>query len=82
MKPEQGEYAIITPQGVFDLVEIAKDKKEMAVLSELKEELLRHGKFREYGKSKICLASIAAFIMYMSSICEILENDNESGVTH
>jgi len=82
MKAESGEYAIMTNEGVFDLHEISKDKNELEVLSTLKEGLIEQGKFTKPKSGKICLASIAAYIMYISSICEILNEENNSGNIH
>jgi hypothetical protein len=82
MKAEGGEYAIQTEHGVFDLHEISKDKKDLEILSTLKEEIIREGKFPGPKSGKICLASIAAYIVYISSICEMLDNENDSGIVH
>lgn len=82
MKAESGEFAIETKHGVFDVVEISKDKKDLAVLSEVKEGLIREGKFPQAKTGKICLASIAAYIIYISSVCEILDHENDSGSVH
>lgn len=82
MKAESGEFVIETDHGIFDLLEISKDKKDLAVLSEIKEGLIREGKFPQAKTGKICLSSIAAYIIYISSVCEILDNENDSGVVH
>lgn len=75
MNIEEGEYAIQTPNGIFDIFFISKDKNEVEVLSAIKESLLKEKKFGRPGPNKICMASIAAFIIYMSSISDILEAD-------
>ena len=76
-----GEFALETEQGLFDLFQLKNDLKETEVLSILKNDLLREGKFQHPKPGKVCYSSIAAFIIYVSSICEILDTqlgDTES----
>jgi citrate lyase beta subunit len=81
-KPKEGTYAIETEYGIFDVVAIAKDRKEFEVLSILKNDLLKERQFNHPKQGEVCLASIAAFIIYLDSVCAILDNTNESNITH
>lgn len=81
-KAKEGQYKIETPHGLFDLVNISKDAKETEVLSILKNDLLKEGHFLAPKNGKICYASIAAFIMYIDSICAILDTSNDSPYSH
>lgn len=71
-KLREGEFSIETEHGVFDLFLINQDKKELDVLSILREDLLKDSKFAEAKIGRVDLASIAAFIMYIDSMCEIM----------
>lgn len=81
-KAKEGTYAIETEYGIFDVVAISKDKKEFEVLSILKNDLLKECQFSQPKQGEICLASIAAFIIYLDSVCAILDKTNESNITH
>lgn len=81
-KAKEGSYSIETSAGLFDLVEISKDPKEMDVLSLLKNDLLKEGQFAAPKQGRVCLASIGAFIIYVSSLTELLETDSKSDHIH
>lgn len=82
MKAKEGEFSLETDYGLFDLVNISKDLKETQVLSILKNDLLKEGKFIAPKNGNICFASIAAFIIYIDSICTILDTTNDTNTTH
>ena len=82
-KAKELEFSMeVDGAGIFDLVAISKDSREMEILSVLKNDLLKEGKFSAAKQGRICLASIAAWIIYVSSITEICDTTNESGELH
>lgn len=81
-KAKEGTYSFETDCGVFDPVAVSLDKKEHEVLSALKNDLLKNGEFLAPKPGNVCYASICAWIIYCSSITEILSIENRSGFTH
>lgn len=81
-KAKEGEFSLETPVGIFDVVSISKDLEELEILSILKNDCLKDGKFPEPKPGKICLNSICAFIIYCTSICEILDMNTDNKTTH
>lgn len=78
-KAKPGEFALHLDLGIFDLVSLRNDKIESAVLDELKNDLLRQGKFTEPKQGKICWNSVAAFLMYLESVMMINDMNREQG---
>lgn len=71
MRAKAGEYSLHLNLGIFDLVSLRDDKIEGQVLNELKNDLLRQGKFPEPKQGQICWNSIAAFVVYIESVALI-----------
>lgn len=78
-KAKLDTYTIESSVGIFDIVVIKSDKKEHEILSILKNDLIQAGEFSSPKQSDICWASVAAFIMYMDSISEILATHRRPG---
>ena len=78
-KAKPSEFSLHLDIGIFDCVSLRNDKTESAVLDELKNDLLRQGKFPEPKPGKICWNSIAAFLMYLESVMVINDMTREQG---
>lgn len=78
-KAKPGEFSLHLDIGIFDAVSLKNDPVESKVLDELKNDLLRQGKFPEPKQGKICWNSICSFIMYLESIGLINDMKREQG---